>query len=67
MNNNTIIQINNEYKYSNLNNDCNYSNCNCPTDVNPVCVNVGGVIIQLSNACVAECAGYTTADFVKCN
>jgi hypothetical protein len=67
-NNNTITQINNEYEFAQLNNDCDdNSNCNCPTDVNPVCVNVGGVIIQFPNACVAECAGYTTADFVNCN
>ncbi len=65
--NNTITQINNEYEYAQLNNDCNDSNCNCPTDVNPVCVNVGGVIIEFPNACVAECAGYTAADFVNCN
>ncbi len=66
--NNTTTVINNDYEYAQLNNDCDdNSNCNCPTDVNPVCVNVGGVIIQFPNACVAECAGYTTADFVNCN
>ena len=66
-NNNTTTQINNEYEYVQLNNNCNNSNCNCPDEVNPVCVNVGGVIIQFPNACLAECAGYTNADFVNCN
>jgi hypothetical protein len=66
-NNNTIIQINNEYEFAQLNNDCNDSSCICPTVVNPVCVSISGVIIQFPNACVAECAGYTTADFVNCN
>jgi len=66
-NNNTITQINNEYEYVQLNNNCNNSNCNCPDEVNPVCVNVGGVILQFPNACLAECAGYTNADFVNCN
>lgn len=65
--NNTTIQVNNEYEFEQLNNNCNNSNCNCPQDVNPVCVNVGGVIIEFTNACLAECAGYTTADFVNCN
>ncbi len=66
-NNNTITQINNEYEFAQLNDDCSSSNCNCPEAGTPVCVNVGGVIIQFPNACLAECAGYTTADFVNCN
>jgi hypothetical protein len=65
--NNTIIQIDNEYEFAELNMDCDDNNCNCPTDVNPVCVNVGGVIITFPNACLAVCAGYTTSDFVNCN
>jgi hypothetical protein len=65
--NNTITQIDNEYEFAQLNNDCDDNNCNCTTEVNPVCVNVGGVIISFTNACVAECAGYTSADFVTCN
>jgi hypothetical protein len=66
-NNNTITQINNEYEFAQLNDDCSSSNCNCPEAGTPVCVNVGGVVIQFPNACLAECAGYTTADFVNCN
>jgi hypothetical protein len=64
---NTIVQINNQYEFSEMNNNCNDSNCICPQVFDPVCVNVGGVVINFPNACVAECAGYTAADFVNCN
>ena len=62
-----IEQVNNEYEFTELNNNCTYSNCNCPDVIDPICVNVGGEIIEFPNACLAECAGYTTADFVACN
>lgn len=64
---NNVTQVNNDYEYSNLYNDCNSTNCNCPSNGTPVCVSVGGVIIPFPNACVAECAGYTSSDFVTCN
>jgi hypothetical protein len=65
--NNIIVQINNQYEFSEMNNNCNDSNCICPQVFDPVCVNVSGVVINFSNACVAECAGYSAADFVNCN
>lgn len=65
--NNATVQINNEYEFAQMNNNCTYSNCNCPTVIDPVCVYVSGVVIQFPNACLAECAGYTAADFVTCN
>jgi len=65
--NNATVQINNEYEFAQMNNNCTYSNCNCPTVIDPVCVSVSGVVIQFPNACLAECAGYTAADFVTCN
>ena len=64
--NNATVQISNEYEFAEMNNNCNYSNCNCPTVIDPVCVNVSGVIIEFPNACLAECAGYTEIDFVNC-
>ena len=65
--NNANILVNNEYEFTELNNNCTYSNCNCLEVIDPICVNVGGEIIEFPNACLAECAGYTTADFVACN
>ena len=41
--------------------------CNCTTDVNPVCVMANGQIATYTNACLAQCAGYTLNDFVNCN
>lgn len=65
--NNTTVQIDNEYEFAEINNDCTYSNCNCPEVINPVCVNISGVIIEFPNACLAECAGFSSANFVNCN
>lgn len=46
----------------------NCGGCNCPTDVNPVCVyDASSLLVQFDNACLAECAGYTASDFVNCN
>jgi hypothetical protein len=64
--NNATVQINNEYEFAEMNSNCNYSNCNCPTEIDPVCVDIDGVIVQFSNACLAECAGYSEDDFVDC-
>ncbi len=64
--NNATVQINNEYEFAEMNNNCNYSNCNCPTEIDPVCVDIDGVVVQFSNACLAECAGYSEDDFVDC-
>lgn len=40
--------------------------CICTTEVNPVCVMVNGQIVTYSNACLAQCDGYTPNDFVSC-
>lgn len=65
--NNETIQINNAYEYEQLINDCVTSNCNCPDVYAPVCVEIGGQVIEFPNACIAECAGYSSDDFVDCN
>ncbi|MBS7786997.1 hypothetical protein KIH23_06785 [Flavobacterium sp. CYK-55] len=45
----------------------NCGGCVCPTDYNPVCVvDSQGQTITFSNACNAQCAGYTPNDFVTC-
>lgn len=45
----------------------NCGGCVCPTDYTPVCVvDNQGNTITFSNACNAECAGYTPNDFVTC-
>ena len=42
--------------------------CNCPTDINPVCVyDASGVLHQFDNSCLAACAGYTPITFVNCS
>ncbi len=64
--NNATVQIDNEYEFAEINNDCTYSNCNCPAEISPVCVNISGVIIEFPNACLAECAGFSSANFVNC-
>lgn len=65
--NNETIVINNEYEFFTLNNDCAQTSCNCPTIYQPVCVNTPNGIEEFPNACYAECAGYTTSDFVNCS
>lgn len=46
----------------------NCGGCNCPTDVNPVCVyDANSLLIQFDNSCLAACAGYTPINFVNCN
>ena len=66
--NNETIQINNMYEYEQLIYNCISSNCNCPTNIDPVCVELGnGEIIEFPNECIAECNGYSSDDFVDCN
>ncbi len=65
--NNQTIQIDNAYEYEQLMNDCVASNCNCPDVYQPVCVDIGGQVIEFPNACTAECAGFSTDDFTDCN
>ncbi len=64
--NNETVQVNNAYEFEELIEDCSSSNCPCPDIYAPVCVNVGGETIEFPNACTAECAGFTAADFVDC-
>ena len=41
--------------------------CVCPAVYNPVCVTLdNGVVINFSNACEAECAGFKEADWASC-
>lgn len=65
-NNQTII-IDDLYDFFDLNNDCDGSTCICTADYAPVCVQTANGIVEFSNACHAECAGYTANDFVACN
>jgi hypothetical protein len=66
--NNQTIQVTNLFQLFDLYDDCNSNvSCNCPTDVNPVCVQTASGIVTYDNACLAQCDGFTTADFVNCN
>jgi hypothetical protein len=47
--------------------DGNSGSCICTTDYNPVCVQTANGVVEYSNICLAECDGYTAADFVNCN
>ncbi|WP_333878018.1 Kazal-type serine protease inhibitor family protein [Flavobacterium sp.] len=64
--NNQTIVINNLYEFFDLNNDCPSSSCICTADYNPVCVQTPNGIVEYSNMCHAECAGYTQSDLVPC-
>ncbi|WCO02618.1 hypothetical protein [Psychroserpens ponticola] len=67
-----LIVLENEEAFISLLEECyNINDCPCPTNVNPVCVEIetpsGDIeIISFLNACEAECAGFTDADFVDC-
>jgi hypothetical protein len=65
--NNQTMVIHDLYEFFDLNNDCEGSACICPAVYAPVCVQTANGIIEFSNACHAECAGYTANDFVDCN
>ncbi len=65
--NNETIQINNAYEFEEVISNCTTTNCNCPDVIDPVCVNVGGQIIEFPNECLAECSGYSSDDFVDCS
>jgi hypothetical protein len=65
--NNQSIVINDLYEFFDLNNDCTASSCLCPTVYQPVCVQTPTGIVEFSNSCFAQCAGYTQNDFVDCN
>ncbi len=65
--NNQTIVVNDLYEFFDINNDCAGSSCICTADYNPVCVQTVTGIVEFSNACFAQCAGFTQADFVNCN
>lgn len=65
---NQSIIINDLYEFFELNNDCGGPiDCVCPAVYQPVCVLTPTGVVQYSNACFAECAGFTQNDFVDCN
>jgi hypothetical protein len=64
---NQTIVINSLYDLFDLNNDCAASSCVCPTVYDPVCVQTPTGIVEYSNACFAECDGFTPNDFVSCD
>ena len=55
--------------------DCTHTfDCfdNCPQDYKPVCIEVTlpnnlTVTYVYYNSCIAECEGFTSADFISCN
>jgi hypothetical protein len=65
---NQTVVISNSYDFWEINENCTIdSSCNCPTIYAPVCVNIGNNdIVEFPNSCTAECAGFTSADFVVC-
>ncbi|AWA29806.1 hypothetical protein HYN48_06795 [Flavobacterium magnum] len=66
--NGQTYQVNNLYELFDLFEDCEGdTSCICPANFDPVCVSDGeGGIITFGNQCLAECAGYTEADFMDC-
>lgn len=64
------VVINDIYELFEMDNNCGVSSdpCICTEEYAPVCVATPtGEIIQFPNACHAECAGFTSADFVDCD
>ena len=64
--NNQSVVIQNIYQFMEYNDDCS-DPCNCPPVDDPVCVQTSSGILQFQNECIANCAGFTTADFVNCD
>lgn len=66
---NETIVVNDLYELFDLYDECdgNSSSCVCTTDVNPVCVQTANGIVMYSNACLAQCDGFTATDFVSCD
>lgn len=66
--NGETVVINSAYEFFELDNSCNTVACECAEIYDPVCVQEApGSIIEFPNACLAQCAGYTSADFVACD
>jgi hypothetical protein len=66
---NQIVVINNIFEFDEISFDCSDTFvCDCPEIYDPVCVTVdNGFTITYSNACFANCVGFTEADFVDCD
>jgi hypothetical protein len=70
----TVVTINTPEDFHNVLDNCYDDDgnfCNCTAEFDPVCVEaqspIGGIIIlTFPNACIAECEGFTAADFVDC-
>lgn len=68
-----VVTINNENEFVTLLESCDFDDvedCICTTEYDPICVEVSGIngetfIITYSNACHAECDGFTEEDFVE--
>jgi len=66
---NETLVVNDLYELFDLYDECdgNTTSCICTTDVTPVCVQTTNGTVMYSNACLAQCDGYTEADFVSCD
>lgn len=64
--NNQTVVIQNAYQFFEFNDDC-FDPCNCPPIEAPVCVQTSSGLLQFQNECIANCAGFSSADFVNCN
>lgn len=68
-----VITINNEEEFIDLLEICDFDDfetCICPEDYNPVCVEISDpngetFIVTYTNACYAECDGFTEEDFAE--
>jgi hypothetical protein len=60
------IPVEDAYQFFEINDDCNVG-CNCDPIDAPVCVQTSTGVLQFQNECIANCAGFYTADFVDCN
>ena len=67
INQNEIIVVNNIFEFYQLVNSCNDNQCICTLEYAPVCVQTVNGIVEYSNACFAQCAGFTQNDFITCN
>jgi hypothetical protein len=71
-----VIQINNEEDFITVLDACYFTvppDCDCDGIGNPVCVELTDpmtgdtFVITYPNACIAECEGFTNADYVECD
>lgn len=69
----TVVTINNEEEFYNVLVGCyddidDDAYCDCTYEYDPVCVEVewSDYPIEFPNACIAECEGFSTDDFVDC-